>query len=432
MEWTIRNPRYISPYLLCSGLLFVSNLGFPPAIQYTTRALGIAVTWFCLLYCGRGSLKVKSIRHEPTLLIVLYLGICALSCFWSVSPFQSAMKVVELFTDFMLLERMARETDWETTARRTLDLYMMLCLVMLAISLAGFFVAPKYFANRGYMAQKSLLHVRLAEGFLGANKASALAALSICWLVLLRPWHGWRSAAAIGVCLIVMFLSQSRASLILLPVILAFRFFKYREKYRILYILAGCVVLGLLVLRMSTVIAYLMRGQTTDALLSGTGRTTIWSYALAYIKRRPFLGYGFGAGGELAANQFHGVATVHSGIFETLLGTGIVGLVILSFQCVYVVRIVGTNIIRQGLRANFFDAIFMMYFVIRSVTSLGVANWHSPELLIWWLFMFAIREGKGIQRIYTEANARATEARAASACPAWIETGLKGGVKESG
>ena len=132
----------IAPYLFCSALLFVSNLGFPPMIQYTTRALGIGATWFFLLYCGQGSLKVKSIRHEPTLLLVASLGVCALSCCWSISPFQSVMKVVELFTDFMLLERLAREEDWPAVARQTMDVYMMVGLVLLAITLVGFLVNP--------------------------------------------------------------------------------------------------------------------------------------------------------------------------------------------------------------------------------------------------------------------------------------------------
>ena len=428
-EWTGR----LKPYLICAALMFVSNLGFPSAIQYATRAIGIAASWFCLLYCGRGSLKVKSIRHEPTLLLLLYLGICGISCFWSISPFQSFMKVVELVTDFMLLQRLAREENWPSVAKKTLDVYMQVCLLLLMITLVGFFVAPGYFANRGFQARKSLLGIRLGEGFLGANKSSALAAFCLCWLVLLQRWHGLRSAAAVGMCLIIMFLSQSRASLVMLPVIVLFRFFKYREKHRALYILAGMAFAGFVALKLNVLIAYLMRGQTTENLMSGTGRLTIWSYAMEYIAKRPLFGFGFGAGGELAAKQFHGVATVHSGIFETLLGTGAVGLFILLLQCFYAIRIVVTNMCRQGLRANSMDAIILMYYLIRSVTSLGVANWHSPELMIWWLFLFAIGEDRGLQRIYRDENAREAEARLN-----WMDqtsdllTGLRGGIEENG
>lgn len=429
MEWT----GTVKPYLVCAALMFVSNLGFPPMIQYATRAIGIAATWFCLLYCGRGRLKVKSIRHEPTLLLLIYLGMCALSCFWSISPFQSIMKVVEMATDFMLLQRLAREANWPSVAKKTMDIYMGICIVLLTITLVGFFVAPGYFANRGYQASKSLLGIRLGEGFLGANKSSALAAFCLCWLVLLRPWQGLRSAAALGMCLIVMFISQSRASLVMLPVIVMFRFFKYREKFRVLYILAGIAFAGFVVLKLNLLIAYLMRGQTTDNLMSGTGRLTIWSYAIEYIVKRPIFGYGFGAGGELAANQFHGVATVHSGIFETLLGTGFLGLFILLLQCFYAIRIVVTNIFRQGLRANSVDAIILMYYLIRSVTSLGVANWHSPELMIWWLFLFAIAPDRGIQRIYRDENAIEAKAKLN-----WMDRtsslpiGLRGGVEGNG
>ena len=433
MDNSLRRSNSIKPYLYCAALLFISNLGFPQAIQYTTRALGIGVTWFCLLYCGRGTLKVKSIRHEPTLLIVLYLGVCTLSCIWSISPFQSVMKVAEMVTDFVLLQRLARDEQWPGVAKKTMDVYMTVCLLLLAVTLVGFFVAPGYFANRGTQARRSLLGVRLGEGFLGANKASALSAFCLCWLVLLRPWQGLRSAVAVGMCLIIMFVSQSRASLVMLPVIVAFRFFKYREKYRILYILAGLAIGGFVVMHLNLLITYLMRGQTTDVLLSGTGRTTIWAYAMEYIAQRPILGYGFGAGGELAAHRFHGVATVHSGIFDTLLGTGALGLCILLLQCVYAIRIVTTNVFRQGLRANFVDLIILMYYLIRSVTSLGVANWHSPELMIWWLFLFAIREDQGIHRLYRNENYRLMEERSNwNRRDMGLATGMRGGVEENG
>jgi len=423
----------MTPYLACLAIMFISNLGYPKMVQYMTRGFGIAASWYCLLYCGRGTLKVKSIRHEPTLLLVMHVGICALSCFWSIMPVQSGMKVAELFTDFMLLQRMARGENRDSTAKRTMDLYMTICMVLLAITLVGFFVVPSYFANRRYSARQSLLGVRLGEGFLGANKASALSAMCICWLVLLRPWQGLRSAAGVGMCVIIMFLSQSRASLIMLPVIVVFRFFRYREKYRALYILAGVAVLGLMLYKMDLIIAYIMRGQTAEALKSGSGRTTVWTYAMEFIAKRPLFGYGFGAGGELASYQYHGLETVHSGIFEILLGTGCVGLVIVLLQYFYAARILVTNVMRQGLRANFMDALFMLYYLIRTVTSLGIANWHSPEIMIWWLYLFAIQEGRGLQRIYREQNEREASAvaRENAILPVWI-TELEGGAKENG
>ena len=78
-------------------------------------------------------------------------------------------------------------------------------------------------------------------------------------------------------------------------------------------------------------------------------------------------------------------------------------------------------------------AIILMYYLIRSVTSLGVANWHSPELMIWWLFLFTIREDQGIHRLYRNENIRLMEERSN-----WMRrdmgltTGLRGGVEENG
>ena len=126
----------------------------------------------------------------------------------------------------------------------------------------------------------------------------------------------------------------------------------------------------------------------------------MWEIASEYISERPIFGYGFGAGGELVGARYYGVATVHSGIYETLLGTGIIGLFLLSMQIIYVIHLLLKNIILEGFRNNIADILIVIYFVIRTVTSLGIGNWHSQELMIWLVFFFSIRKGKSMHMNY--------------------------------
>jgi len=53
--------------------------------------------------------------------------------------------------------------------------------------------------------------------------------------------------------------------------------------------------------------------------------------------------------------------------------------------------------------------------------------------MIWWLYLFAIQEGRGLQRIYREQNEREASAvaRENAILPVWI-TELEGGAKENG
>ena len=172
-------------YLYCWAIMLVSNLGFSSTIQYTTRALSMLITWIVIIVKSRGKLKIKK-NNEPWLLFMLYLIVCFISCAYSISRLQSFAKVTELFTDVVLLTQLLGVGDRDMAARKAFDVTAVVCFVLLTISLVGFFVYPKYFANTGLQASKTILGIRLGAGFLGANKASALSVFGIIWLLFLN------------------------------------------------------------------------------------------------------------------------------------------------------------------------------------------------------------------------------------------------------
>ena len=166
-------------------------------------------------------------------------------------------------------------------------------------------------------------------------------------------------------------------------------------------ILVGIIIV---VVNFDLLCTYLLRGQTIEQFRSGTGRIDIWNTALPYIENRPVVGYGFGAGGEIVAKNLFGLATMHSAIYETLLGIGVIGLCSLCIQYFYVAIRVINNVLKYGFNNNLMDLFLLLYFLIRSLTSVGIGNWHSQEIMIWYYFMFAVSGSESIQLTYKNMN----------------------------
>ncbi len=386
-----------SVYYYCWAIMLVSNLGFPSSIQYATRILGIAISWFFLLFQSKGRLLLKKVM--PGELLLIYLIICGLSTVWSVSLLQTLVKSVELFTDLILIWTLYTFEDPKQFVIKILNVMVVVFGVLLAVTLVGFIVWPSYFADTGTMASRSALGIRLGAGLLGANKSSALAAICVAWCLLINYEKKWSVYLLLALCAIVMWFSQSRASLAMIPVILLFKLHKPKDKYKLLYI--GLIIVGiaLVITNFNTLYVYLLRGQTVEQLQGGTGRVNIWHAAISYINKKPILGYGFGSGGELVAKNLYGIATMHSAIYETLLGTGCVGLFLLCTQYMYVAIRVVKNTLKYGVKNNLFDLFLLIYFLIRSLTSVGIGNWHSQEVMLWYYFMFAVSRSS-IQMVY--------------------------------
>lgn len=397
-----------SPYLLCWALMFVSNLGFSPRVQYTTRMLSLLFSWTVILFYDHGIIKVER-NNAPFFLYSSYLTFGLLSCFYSIRMIQSFVKIVELFTDLIIITKLYQLFSRNNNLKKTIDLTVYLCFILLSISLVGFFLYPSYFANTGSQASKSVLGIRLSNGFLGANKASALAAFCLIWLLILNSKSNLLHYVMLFCCLTVMFFSQSRATLILLPIIIFFKIFTFsQKKYSYIYLFSYIFLVLILICTgikyKDNIYQYLLRGQSNEEVMNGTGRLVMWEMSRDFISKRPFLGYGFGVGGELVGEKYYGVATVHNGIYETLLGTGIIGLFLLSLLFVYVSYIIIFNLKIARLQNNVADILIYFYFIIRTVTSLGIANWHSPELMIWLLFVFSINKTKSFQMAYQQTT----------------------------
>jgi O-antigen ligase len=75
------------------------------------------------------------------------------------------------------------------------------------------------------------------------------------------------------------------------------------------------------------------RESDSDSTSSLMGRVPLWKECLAYVARRPLLGYGYGSFWtprkvlEISSRQEWGAAEAHSGYLELALGLGLVGMI---------------------------------------------------------------------------------------------------------
>jgi O-antigen ligase len=127
---------------------------------------------------------------------------------------------------------------------------------------------------------------------------------------------------------------------------------------------------------------YLLRGETTEDAADLSGRIYWWEQALEVWKESPIVGKGL-----LSATRFEVLAeigagdtsTIHSTWIEALVGTGIVGAVLLAAS----ILIAWRRSIAEGLRRNgrVVPALLITLLVVRSLTAstLGI---FGPEVLL--------------------------------------------------
>lgn len=389
------------------ALLYISNLGYSHIIQWGMRCFAVVAVWIYILIVDSGKLKLKPCNVAR--LALFYLFFCVLSTIWSDSPLQTLFKSVELITDLVVIWKLyTRNKDKEIFVVKTINLIMTVSAVLLTITMAGFFLVPSFFANTGYSASHTILGIRIGDGLIGANQTGALAVLVFAWAILLIYKKSIYIYGILFISMISLLFSQSRASLILVPIIIFLRLFKPKAKCTFIYIIIILIVCCIGIKNIDVIIAYVLRGQSSADISSLSGRKMIWSYAFKYFEHRPLLGYGFGAGGEMVGRilpgAFKGFQHMHNGIVETLVGTGLIGCVCIVLQYLYTFIDVSKRVIKKGIKNNLFEIVLIMFFAIRTYTSLGIGSWQSLEIIVWYVFLFSLSAKTGIQGSFKNKN----------------------------
>ena len=206
----------------------------------------------------------------------------------------------------------------------------------------------------------------------------ALLVLAATAVLRVRDWrsHDWVWVAILLSPLLVL---KSRGPI--LYALLAFGIFYLLYKARIRdRILQGAALLvtglGAFVYFstgvLEVLVSYLTRGDV-EATMDLTGRIPLWEIVIPEIKENPIVGVGFAAfwnPESLASMELRvgfPVVSAHSGFFDMMLGTGVVGLAILMVFCLYAIALVVRRA-RRGDTLGWLVFVFLVFYLLSNLT----------------------------------------------------------------
>lgn len=177
-----------------------------------------------------------------------------------------------------------------------------------------------------------------------------------------RPWRYLPNGPAyLVIAAIPVFLSETRAVMVVLPLILAVEFaycsLRWRPRWRNRAYLSSAAGISLLLLfpsvqhllveRFGTVYEYYVEGQRAHDMESGNIRLALWDTSIKVISQHPFIGVGIRntfpelekvAGQELS--RVEGGKHVHNFVLQELLANGLIGLMLLLAIFASVTRLI--------------------------------------------------------------------------------------------
>ena len=227
--------------------------------------------------------------------------------------------------------------------------------------------------------------------------ACALTIITAVYAYYHRFGPRWLCAIAIVTSLVAFKLAESKTPLVVMVVALYAGIFATMLRRRSGFGLAAGFVLGvvglagaaLFALDSADILAAIGRDPTF------TNRAKIWHYAIAYIARRPWLGYGFGAfwrADGVEANQVWVMIEfktphAHNAWLEIGLGLGLVGMGMIALNWLAAFYRVGRMLTNPaGRHVGFCLALLAGIFV----ENLTEYEFFRPADMLWVLFVVAV------------------------------------------
>jgi hypothetical protein len=286
--------------------------------EFSINAYGEATMW-CLCMAVLLALTMKRPQYLRQMIagsakwLVLFIGLCLLSAAWAPGPLYSLIWGFKLVLVFLLLQLCSSlmESVGDVT-------------VFLKVTAAAFFflsVVPVFTAMNdpsGFFAEGRL---NADPDLLGPTAASFMLISLILYTITKKQYF----ALTLVIGALVMFLAFGKAGIvggflgILIFVLLQ------RKVVRSLGLFLGLGFLALIVISVTPLGNYLQHYEGGSTL---TGRTLIWHYAVAAIRSKPLLGYGY-LGTYFSFQNTSGLVAgavhLHNGFLEVFYNNGLVG-----------------------------------------------------------------------------------------------------------
>jgi O-antigen ligase len=329
-------------------------------------------------------------RFNAVWIFFIYICIGLISTVWSVSQIKTFGKVLEILSPTLIIILCANKANAVDRLRRLFNWYLIIYSIVVSLHVIGPLFAPDifiysskshgftstYFANNTIANYASILALvfisRWSEANLlqvqkirGISKQEYLFWFLVVFIVCVLA----RGRTAIGIAVLSTILIVLRTKRIF-PIIL----------------LATSIPL-LVIFFSDPIIEHLYRGQDLEEIKGLSGRRQLIEMGLPYFLENPTIGYGFGVGSDYVfsrigasgiANYDKTISSLHNGIIEILLGTGIFGLVAISLSMIKTFWAYA----RSYLRGRDLDMAMMAVYIISYtfVSGLGIGGWMSDTI----------------------------------------------------
>ena len=319
----------------------VYNAPVDSAAVYRIALVFFCAAWLLLLLFTRTINWVESLFSGLVCCLTIFSLYAALTTVWSVYPAWTLYKACEYSVDIAALAAIllvVRDVyDWKSLFDWTWTFFG-LCLLS---AYAGIVIDPKDALEHGYSL--GALGVRLKGVYpaQGANRIGDLSAI-MCVIALVRwlPMEGKCRKNSFYIFLglfggVTLILSQTRTAMLGCAVgAFVVLWLSGKLGLRSMLTVGAASAIFLTFVMTATpigdiVLTYLRRGQTDAQISSLSGRLLWWETAYDLYSRTP-LGIGMGAFAAEKVPVLNAIGlageTLHSDYMETLLGTGVYGL----------------------------------------------------------------------------------------------------------
>jgi O-antigen ligase len=337
--------RYVraNPFWLPCVLLLIEVV---PSMQFFDESVRPVIRYPMLLAV---CLPAIPLRWRGTMLVrggfrlyLIYFAFALISVSYSLCPTYSLGRVMSSTLLFGGLYRAAESVKDEHDVRQILFGFWFASCLVLAILLASLFLLPGDITWDVPERWSEDTVVRF-QGVLGQpNQVGAIALGTIASGVMLwRAAAKWRRVAiAASITLAIFFtaIADSRSAIVALAAgFFALTFDRYRWRAVAVSLLLLTLAIGGASLLSSNSLAYVNRGD----VMTLTGRTDLWWFAIAKIKESPILGYGYEVEGEIYRDRYFPLReklwdqgpyiSLHSGYLARAAGLGVPALLFWLF-----------------------------------------------------------------------------------------------------
>jgi len=211
----------------------------------------------------------------------------------------------------------------------TVNIMLFVMWYLIISALMGLLVAPSLAYKFGESGESMAFTMNGVFPAINPNTLTQISGIvAVCALA--RICHSTKGGRHLGelmvfgIAFLCMLLAHSRTSLFIFVAAAALVLLFYKKTKMLLLIAALGGFASLFLAVADYLVAYILRGQTTDQFATMTGRTEFWPLVIGWVKEAPFLGYGFYSSQRI----LFGVSSVDQAYLEVLLGLGIVGLTV--------------------------------------------------------------------------------------------------------